>query len=223
MSASSLATAFGTTPKLLRREMPALLKASYMPLWQATEFLAPKGYQADTDLSTDGSIVIHSPVTGPIVLFRGTVSGSDWLNENLPLIIGLDGPRHKAARALVKRVEAKYGRPAHAVGHSLGGRIAERSGANGIILTADKAAGLADMKPQSNPRQLDVRVAGDPVSALSRGGLREREPLTYTGAHLIAARAPKFASRMERLPVPIKLPIRYVSNALAAHTLKNLR
>jgi hypothetical protein len=219
----STAASFGATPKILRRDMPALLKASYMPAWQAAEFLAPKGYQLDPALSVDGATVIFSQVTGPVVLFRGTVSGQDWFQENFPLIVGVDGPRHKAARELVARVQAKYGRAAHAIGHSLGGRLAEKSGARGLVLTADKATGLADMKPQSNPRQLDVRVAGDPVSALSRGGLREQLPMTYTGAHLIASKSPAFAQRMERLPAPVKLPIRFMANALAAHTLRNLR
>lgn len=219
----SLAQQFGTTPKLLRRHLPILLRASYMSLWQASEVLAPRGYTVDHELSSaDGSsIVLHSSVTGPVVLFRGTTTTSDWVHENLPLIVGRDGPRHAAARALVARVEAKYGRPAHVIGHSLGGRLAERSGASGLVLTADKAAGLGDMQPQSNPRQLDVRVAGDPVSALSRGGLRERLPARYTGSHLLAEASARV--NFERLPAPIKLPLRFIAGGLAAHSLRNIR
>lgn len=210
---------FGTIPKVLRRELPTLLRASYMPLGQAADVLHPRGYEVDTQLSIEGAIVISSEVTGPIVLFRGTTLASDWVRENLPLIVGVDGPRHEAARALVARVEAKYGRPAHAIGHSLGGRLAERSGASGLVLTAGKAAGLADLEPQSNPRQLDVHVDGDPVSALARGGLRERLPVQYTGDQMLAEME-RESQLVQRLPEPIK---RWIARGLAAHSLENFR
>lgn len=199
---------FGTVTKVLRRDLSLLIRASYLALRQAAEMMDARGYTLDRYLSTDEVKVFYSDVTGAVVCYRGTVNAGDW-GTDLALGVGILGKRHKQAKALMERVQAKFG-PAHAIGHSLGGHLAENSGAQGLILTADKAVGVRDLALQARENQLDVRARGDVVSALSRGGLREE------------VTPPPIASLSPHIPLPIRAPIGAIVHAVHAHNYRYL-
>ncbi|KAJ1619270.1 hypothetical protein T492DRAFT_848686 [Pavlovales sp. CCMP2436] len=200
---------FGVVGKILRRDLPAFLRASYASLYVAGMEMGKLGYSMDLKLSTNEAKVFFSAATGAVVCFRGSVNASDWA-ENLQLGVGIFGSRHQRSKALMEKVQAKYG-PAHAIGHSLEGHLAEHSGARGLILTVDKAVGVRDLGAQTNPNELDIRARGDAVSALSHGGLREEVvPDGYPAAapHLLPGpiRAPLGISdrKKEVEPVPFE-------------------
>ena len=67
---------------------------------------------------------------------------------------------------------------ADAIGHSLGGRLAENSGAHGKITTYNKAVGLADIGTKKNSkRQTDIRNSGDIVSFLGNTQTANKEQI----------------------------------------------
>lgn len=200
---------FGTTTKILRRDLPRFLRASYDSVSGAAREMEP-GYVIVPDLSTPEAKVFFSQRTGAVVCFRGSVNASDWA-ENVQLGLGIFGPRHQRSKALMEKVQARYG-PAHAVGHSLGGHLAEHSGAKGLILTVDKAVGLRDLGAQSNPNELDIRARGDPVSALSHGGLREEVAPPASAPAL-----PRF------VPLPIRAPVNAIIESVRNHSYKFIR
>lgn len=200
---------FGVVPKILRKDLPAFLRASYAPRYTAGSEMAKLGYSMDVGLSTDEAKVFFNAKTGAVVCFRGSVNASDWA-ENAQLAVGIFGPRHQRSKELMATVQAKYG-AAHAIGHSLGGHLAEHSGARGLVLAVDKAVGVRDLAPQSNPNELDIRTKDDPVSALSRGGLREE--VIATGK---PAAAPQF------LPGPIRAPIGMIIRGAYAHNYRHI-
>jgi hypothetical protein len=101
----------------------------------------------------------------------------DFIDDGfIGLGLGDYGFRSKNAKRLTQKVEAKYGKPANAVGHSYGGKLIEDSGAKGKIITYNKAVGLGDIGKKISKNQLDVRSEGDIISLPSlsqRGGKRE--------------------------------------------------
>jgi hypothetical protein len=66
---------------------------------------------------------------------------------------------------VVRLTEAKYGVPADSGGHSLGGHLAQHSGARGAIVTGNGASFLFDDAPGED--QVDLRAEGDLVSLLA--------------------------------------------------------
>ncbi|KAJ1632690.1 hypothetical protein T492DRAFT_838276 [Pavlovales sp. CCMP2436] len=163
----------------------------------------------DLKLSSNEAKVFFSAATGAVVCFRGSVNAADWA-ENLQLGVGVFGPRHQRSKVLMEKVQAKYG-PSHAIGHSLGGHLAEHSGARGLILTVDKAVGVRDLGAQSNPNELDIRAKGEVVSGLSHGG--HREEVAPTG---------KPAAAPQLLPGPIRAPIGMIIRGVFAHDYRHI-
>lgn len=163
----------GTT---LQKDRRMLLEASYMTLEQAREHVKPR-YRLDVRLSSDeDKVLVHIASGRPLVLFRGSVSFADWAVSDVLLALGFSvyDPRHQRARKLVEIVRRKYG-VTSAMGHSLGGHLAENSGA-AQVHTSQKGAGLKDIGKVLPKTQFDVRSPGDIVSALSltqRGGSRK--------------------------------------------------
>ncbi|KAJ1637917.1 hypothetical protein T492DRAFT_834076 [Pavlovales sp. CCMP2436] len=200
---------FGSVGKILRKDLPAFLRASYAPIFTAGMEMGKLGYSMDLRLSTNEAKVFFSAVTGAVVCFRGSVNVLDW-TENLQLGVGVFGPRHQRSKILMEKVQARYG-AAHVIGHSLGGHLAEHSGARGIILTVDKAVGIRDLGAQANSNELDIRAKGDPISALSHGGLREE---------VVPARNPAAAPHL--LPGPIRAPLGMIIRGLYAHDYRHI-
>ena len=175
-------------------QLKDILTASYQPQREAEQTLAKRGYKYDPELSTMESKVFYNPETNkPVIAYRGSTRASDFLYEDPALAIGFKTEKQKKAEKLAKDVESKYGQPASAVGHSLGGYRAEKSGVSGNIYTYNKGAGIFDIGKKIPDKQTDIRTSKDVVSVLSlgqRGGSRKTisSPLTSTviGSHSIS-------------------------------------
>ena len=173
-----------------------ILEASYKPQREAASQLSEIGYDYDPELSTMENKVFVNKATGkPSVAFRGSVRVSDWLIEDPAVALGIETPKQKRAKELVKKVESKYGKPTDVYGHSLGGYRAEKSGASGNIYTYNKAVGLGQLGKKLPQSQTDVRTTKD---VLSLGSI-----LQYGGKK-----------------ITIQSPT--IGNAISAHNISNL-
>ncbi|KAJ1641445.1 hypothetical protein T492DRAFT_831308 [Pavlovales sp. CCMP2436] len=209
-----------------KRNAIDLARASYLPLDQAASFGDTLGFTLDTQLSQVDTLVYTDKRTGqPTIVHRGSTTPRDFLVDDALIAFGSgrETQRQRRAREITVATEAKYNKPSNSTGHSLGGRLAERSGSRGSIVTFNKAAGIGDIsnfnftgrsQPQklNGSRQTDVRTRLDPISALSNLGRRP------TGqAPLVVVRQTDQANRF--LPGPVRLFV----NAAKAHSLKNLK
>lgn len=147
-----------------------LLAASYKPQKEAAASLGKYGYTYDPELSSMTDKVLLDPAGNPVVLHRGSKRVSDWVGSNLPLAVGLESylsPRFSKSKNVVEQVKTKYeGRPVTSYGHSLGGSLAEKSGADRVV-TFNKGAGLFDVGKNIKSSQSDIRTKYDLPSALS--------------------------------------------------------
>jgi hypothetical protein len=163
--------------ELLRRVFKPLLNASYIPIAEAELIGLQYGYTFDHKLSTENTYVYVNPDGIPLIVHRGSFTASDWLIEDAIILTGLNSlmtsPRLKQARQITEMAERKYNKPADAFGHSLGGKIAEESGARGTIMTYNKATGIMDARKKINSRQVDYRNKKDIVSLLSEAQPRD--------------------------------------------------
>lgn len=152
-----------------RKFIRPILEASYQPKKLASKTLAKSGYTLDKKLSTNESKVFIDNQGNPNIAFRGSKTAKDFFISDPLLALGATkfDPRFKQAQSLTKLVETKYGKPADVFAHSLGGAIAEQSGAKGKITTYNKAVGLGNIGKTIPSRQTDIRTTGDIVSALS--------------------------------------------------------
>jgi hypothetical protein len=82
----------------------------------------------------------------------------------IPLGLGKKTKRVKHSKMVAKQVAEKYGQPVDAIGHSLGGYLAENSGVKGNIVTFNKASVGAQ---HHNAHQIDIRTKRDVVSMLT--------------------------------------------------------
>jgi len=150
---------------------------------EASKKLGDLGYKYDPELSTNESKVFVDKKGRPNIAFRGSKRiVDDFLGSDLKLALGLEkyDKRFQEAKHLTKLVEDKYGKPANVFGHSLGGSLAEKSGANGKILTYNKGAGILDIGRTIPKNQTDFRNKNDVVSLLSltqnhNGNLKEKD------------------------------------------------
>lgn len=190
----------------VRRDAGWLMDLSYKPLPEAAHAGARRGYNLDPELSSENTkVFVHQASGRPLVAHRGSKTFADWIVDDTMIATGKTdfSPRHWKARNVTKQAKNKYKRPVDAVGHSLGGRLAEHGGGDGHIVTYNKAAGINDVfsRPGKNWRQLDMRTEGDVVSLLA-----SRQNNTQT------------------LPAPQSLvrgsPL---TNAAQAHSLDNIR
>lgn len=156
-------------PYTEKDNLKTLLKASYESAKDAKNTLRDAGYTLDDKLSNINTKVFVDQKGKPHITFRGSVRVVDWLRDD-PLIAmgyGKFAPRVKEAQKITKEVEAKYNQPANVFGNSLGGALAEKSGARGKIVTHNKAMSLSDIGKTIPKNQTDVRSLQDPVSVLS--------------------------------------------------------
>lgn len=146
-----------------------LMKASYESAKDARNTLRNAGYTLDQQLSNINTKVFTDQMGKPHITFRGSVRATDWLRDDPLIALGLGkyAPRVKDAQRVTKLVESKYGQKADVFGNSLGGALAERSGAGGKIVTHNKAVALTDIGKTIPKNQIDIRSIQDPVSVLS--------------------------------------------------------
>ncbi|KAJ1628131.1 hypothetical protein T492DRAFT_841835 [Pavlovales sp. CCMP2436] len=216
----------GQTEDNFKRNAIDLARASYLPLDQAAAFGDSLGFTLDSQLSQADTLVYTDKRTGqPTIVHRGSTTPRDFLVDDALIAFGSgrETQRQRRAREITAATEAKYNKPSNSTGHSLGGRLAERSGSRGSIVTFNKAAGLGDIpnfnftgrnqpQIQNGSRQTDVRTRLDPISALSSFGRRPSGQ-----APLVVVRQTDQANRF--LPGPV----RFFVNAVKAHSLKNLK
>lgn len=138
------------------------LGASYMKNDKAEEELKKSGYTLDKELSGERAKVYTDSNGQPTIAYRGTQNFHDVLTDfAIPLGLAQRTKRMQHSKTLTKKVEEKYGQPANAVGHSLGGYLAENSGAHGNIATFNKASVGSKNK---NAKQVDIRTKRDLIS-----------------------------------------------------------
>ena len=141
------------------------LKASYQSNDKAEKELQKSGYKLDKELSGKRAKVYVDENGQPTIAYRGTQNFHDVMTDfAIPLGLADKTKRMQHSRTLVQKVERKYGQPTSAIGHSLGGYLAENSGARGNITTFNKASVGGRNK---NPNQIDVRTKRDLVSFMT--------------------------------------------------------
>ena len=152
-----------------RKNVKPILEASYLNQNEASNKLKDLGYKYDPELSTNESKVFIDNKGRPNIAFRGSKRVMDFLGSDVKLALGLEkyDSRFKEAKQLTKLVEDKYHQPANVFGHSLGGDLAEKSGAHGKIITYNKGTGIMDIGRTIPKNQFDIRTTKDPVSILS--------------------------------------------------------
>ena len=152
------------------KKLKKILDASYQNEDEAAANLEKMGYKYDKELSKPEHKVFVNPITGvPQIAFRGSKTVKDWTQSNLPLLVGLEqySPRFQESKHITQLVEQKYKKPANVYGHSLGGALAEKSGAKGRIYTDNKGAGILDIGKTIPKNQIDYRTQNDLPSFLS--------------------------------------------------------
>jgi hypothetical protein len=145
-----------------------LFQISYLNQKEAKNQLNELGYTYDDRLSTNETKVFINGNGEPNLAFRGTKRVKDLVSDAM-LAVGLEkyNPRFKEAKELTKLVEDTYKQPANVLGHSLGGSLAEKSGAHGAIYTYNKGAGIGDIRRRIPRRQIDTRTGNDIVSVIA--------------------------------------------------------
>jgi hypothetical protein len=147
--------------------------------------LTDLGYNYDSELSSPEAKVFTDHSGKPHIAFRGSQRiKDDWLGADVKLLFGLEkyDRRFQEAKHLTKLVEDKYNRGADVFGHSLGGSLAEKSGARGQIVTYNNGAGIFDIGRKLGDNQTDIRRQNDVVSLLGvtqRGGQRKTERTSH--------------------------------------------
>ena len=150
-----------------RRGLSTLLDASYEDNQNAERLAQQEGYRLDPTLSNREHKVFLDQYDNPVVAYTGTRKFGDFVTDTaLALGIGNLTKRYSDSRKVAKAVTDKYGKNALAIGHSLGGYLAENSGLKRVI-TVNKGAGLGDIGKKIGRNQTDIRTATDPVSLLS--------------------------------------------------------
>lgn len=142
----------------------------------------------DSDFLLDESLsgkrvkVLYNPSTQKtFVVHRGTASATDWFKTNTKASVGIEnGRRFTHAKNIQNIAENKYGREnITTLGHSLGGRIAEKVGTkSNQVITYNKAATIPTLFHKTPKNQIDIRTEKDPVSFLSKFQKHENETIT---------------------------------------------
>jgi hypothetical protein len=148
-------------------DIKAGINASYKKNDEAKQILAEQGFSLDDQLSGQRAKVFLNPEGKPVVAFRGTKNKHDMVTDALIMAgLGKYTKRVKHSKKVMKEVEAKYNKPATAIGHSLGSYLAENSGNHGKIITYNKLA-LPYTQP-NNKNQVDIRTSNDLASIMTR-------------------------------------------------------
>ena len=148
------------------KKVKNIREASYLNQKEANQKLNSLGYKYDPELSTNESKVFADNRGRPQKAFRGSKRiFDDFLGSDLKLALGLEkyDKRCQEAKHLTELVKDKYGKPANVIGHSLGGSLAEKSGAHGHIVTHNKGTGIYDIGRTIPKNQTDYRNKNDIV------------------------------------------------------------
>lgn len=127
-------------------------------------------YKIDKQLSGKRTKVYYNEKENkPVIVHRGTKSIQD-VGTDIGLAFGYRGKRFEHAKKMQKKAEKKYGTEnLHTLGHSLGGIIAEETGANSKnIITLNKAITPWELNKKRGKNQTDIKTSNDPVSMLNK-------------------------------------------------------
>jgi predicted esterase YcpF (UPF0227 family) len=127
------------------------------------------GFEIDKNLSGKRTKVWYNPETNQSVVgHRGTANTRDWITDARMAYGNETNNRFKHAKRIQKKAEAKYGQEnISTIGHSLGGRLAEKYGKKtNEVITVNKAVIPKTFLDRVPKNQYDVRSSRDVVSAL---------------------------------------------------------
>lgn len=168
-----------------RDQYKSLIDASYQGTNAGAETAAKQGFTMDRELSNRKQKVYTDANKNPHVVFTGTRTLGDVVTDAaLAVGLGRFTQRFADSKKIVQKVKQKYGKDVTASGHSLGGSLAEYSGAKKVI-TFDKGVGLGDIGKRIKKNQTDIRTTTDPVSLLA---------LTQHGGRKVAIRDSSFVN-----------------------------
>lgn len=176
-----------SAPTLNSRHLHSLLEASYAGTDQAREIGKQNGYLMDEELSNRKHRVFVDKHDNAIIAFTGTRTYGDVITD-AALAVGLADMTYRFSDSLklAEKVKKKYNHnPILAVGHSLGGSLAEHVNKTGYVdkvISVNKGTGLFGIGKQLKNNHTDIRSATDFVSSLSTtqsGGRRFTIPDSY--------------------------------------------
>ena len=128
------------------------------------------GYTRDLGFKTkDTNVLVKNNI--PFVLHRASKTKRDYRLDFELGILQKDihtSKRYRRAVNITKAAQHKYKTGAVAIGHSLGGLMAEYSNAKNKIFTYNKFATIQSQQHPLNPIQTDIRRINDIPSALSQ-------------------------------------------------------
>lgn len=151
------------------------LKASY-----SSDDSNISDYEIDKQLSNKFAKVYHNKTNGSaVIVHRGTASKNDILTD-AAMVAGYENTtRFRRAKKYQLQAEAKYGNKILTLGHSLGGRIAEKvANPESKVITYNKAVVGRSLFETKKQNQTDIRARGDVVSFLSHLEARKGKLLT---------------------------------------------
>lgn len=169
------------------RHLHNLLEASYAGTAEARKIALQNGYVMDEELSDRKQRVFRDKHDNSIIAFTGTRTFGDVMTD-AALAVGLEDLTYRFTNStkLAEKVKEKYHHsPIIAIGHSLGGSLAEHVNESGVIdkvITVNKGTGLGGIGKNINFNQTDIRTATDPVSFLATtqtGGKRFTVPDSF--------------------------------------------
>lgn len=174
-------------PTINSRHLHNLLEASYAGTNDAREIGRQNGYELDEELSNRKHRIFTDKHDNAIIAFTGTRTYGDVITD-VALGLGLADLtyRFNDSLKLAEKVKEKYHHnPILAIGHSLGGSLAEHVNKTGHIdkvITVNKGTGLFGIGKKLQDNHTDIRSATDLVSTLSTtqsGGRRFTVPDSY--------------------------------------------
>ena len=144
-------------------------------------------YERVGSLSGKRAQVYYDPVLKKaIVTHRGTKTSSfSDLITDAQMAVGYEkGKRFQHAKKVQSKAEKLYGREnVTTMGHSLGGRLAEKVGhKSNKIITYNKAATPKSILKKTPAHQTDIRAKNDPVSLLSKYQTHTKPILSTKGS-----------------------------------------
>lgn len=172
------------------QKFSSALKKKFNPTKNKNDFHSFKGLikaSYDTNIKKVGDAVRDENLSGKrvsvfknatdhktYVVHRGTHSMKDWATD-VGMFLGMENTnRFKHSKKVQKNAEKKYGKEnVITLGHSLGGRLAEKMGGRSSqIVTYNKAVTpgsvLATFGKPLPKKQTDIRTKLDVVSAMSK-------------------------------------------------------
>ena len=173
-------------PTLNSRHLHSLLEASYASTDEARKIGQENGYLMDEELSNRKHRVFTDKHDNAFIAFTGSRTFGDVITDGM-LAVGLGDLTYRFSDStkLAETVKKKYRHsPIIALGHSLGGTLAEHVNKNNLVdkvITVQKGVGLFGIGKKLKSNQTDIHSNTDWVSVLAntqRGGKHINNPGT---------------------------------------------